>query len=127
ALHTPEGRVSAAGTSTPLYDLGDGAWHVHPVPNRGSLVLASGGAALAVRSHVYTWTGADWKRATTLKSPVTALWAGPNGELVAATQSGDIARQGRSGWTTTPLALDSGDVVTRLVGRDAARLHAVSR
>lgn len=128
ALVTPDGRIFAAGPRTPLYRFAGGAWHAHPLTNRGSVVVARGRSApaLAVGRHVYLWIHGSWKRMAHAPGEITALWAASPGRVYAATRNGELARLQSGRWSPIRHPLAPGDEVSLLVSAPHGPVYAIA-
>lgn len=130
AVLTDEGALFVSGARAPLFRFDAGAWHVHPLPNRGPSTLPTDGApAAAIGAHVYTWRNQGWARLRSTRDPVTAIWAATDGRVYVATRAGTIQSTGPGGWRSIHHPLPADDPVVLLSGRAGKqqRVYAVAR
>jgi hypothetical protein len=112
-----ETRLFAVPRETPLYEWKRGAWYARTLPNRGAIVVASGGApVLAVGRHVHALSKNGWRRVTTAPENIGALWASDAQKIVAASLDQEILRFDGVQWSRVLVSMPAGDQVVRLFG-----------
>ncbi len=127
ATATPKG-IFVGGSRAPVYRFEGGAWHAHPLTNRGRIAMSRGGhPVLAVGRHVYVWQKGRFQRITSADKPIIAIWASSPQRIYAATRTGQLRRYSRNRWNIIRHTIPAADQVWFLVGQPGKKLYAATR
>ncbi len=128
AVADSRGILYAVADEAPIFRFERGTWNAHPLPNRGSTVLASHGGipALAIGRHVYTLRGTRWVRWMAAPGRIVALWGSSTHRVYVADADGKLAVGDGRKWHTVSHALARDDRIVAMAGVPGKELYAIA-